>query len=190
MIVRRRSRTTVAVVVVVSLLGLGVSSASHFAAASMPPPTTSTGAAAAPAVGVETESASIFVTVAGTRRQAGTDFCNQAPDTDFCEAFDPATADVIYVDTTVRNETSEALDLTCSYEIDHALIDDQDRALEDTGALYEIEGNPGCNDQLNPGFSVAMSYTYPIPTGHAFIAWRYYNPNVDNAPIVEIPLSE
>ena len=173
-----------------SLLGLGSSSASHFAAASTSPPTSSAVAAGAPAVGVETESASIFVTVVGARRQAGTEFCSQAPDTDFCETFDPATADVIYVDTTVRNETSEALDLTCSYEIDHALIDDQDRSLEDTGALYEIEGNPGCNDQLNPGFSVAMSYTYPIPTGRAFTAWRYYNPNVDNAPEVTIPITE
>ena len=150
-------------------------------------PTTTT--APLPAVGVETESAGIFVTVLGTRRIGAVDFCAGVERANFCESFDPAAADVIYVDTVVRNESVQGLDLTCGYPIDHALIDGRGRELASTGALYEIVGNPGCNDQLNPGFSVNMTYAYPIPTGASFNAWRYRNVDIENAPDITINIA-
>ena len=115
--------------------------------------------------------------------------CSQAPDTDFCETFDPATADVIYVDTTVRNETSEALDLTCSYEIDHALIDDQTAASKTPERSMRSKAIRDATTSFsNPGFPSRCPTPTPFRPA-AFTAWRYYNPNVDNAPEVTIPIT-
>lgn len=79
----------------------------------------------------------------------------------------------LLVKTTVENTGTAPMDLTCSMPIHIVAFDGQDRTFSTVEKLYEIQGNPECNKQLQPGFSSEMTYAYLVPqdehiTGVAF----------------------
>lgn len=79
----------------------------------------------------------------------------------------------VIVDTHIVNNGQVSMDLTCSYPIATALVDDRDRQFDTIDSLYEIRNNPECNSQLQPGFESDMTYIYMVPadakiTGFAF----------------------
>lgn len=88
----------------------------------------------------------------------------------------------LIVKTTVENTGQAAMDLTCSFPIDIVAFDDQNRTFTPVEKSYEIQGNPECNKQLQPGFSSEMTYAFLIPqdakiTGIAFRNTSMNNPN-------------
>ncbi|MGP3999313.1 hypothetical protein [Streptomyces sp. 8N706] len=73
----------------------------------------------------------------------------------------------------VFNDTKASMDLTCSLPIANSLIDDQGRRYDAIGDLYEIPGNPECNEQLRPGSKDEMVFAYRVPKGATITAWEF-----------------
>ncbi len=69
----------------------------------------------------------------------------------------------LLVKTTVKNTGTAPMDLTCSMPIHIVAFDKQDRTFSTVEKLYEIQDNPECNKQLQPGFSAEMTYAYMVP---------------------------
>ncbi len=67
------------------------------------------------------------------------------------------------VTATVANKTKNSIDLTCGWPVDTRLIDDDNANYDPVDDLYRISGNPGCNDNLQPGFAHSMTWIYEIP---------------------------
>jgi hypothetical protein len=63
----------------------------------------------------------------------------------------------------VLNDSKKGLDLTCGYPIKNYLIDNRAREFTSIGKLYRVQGNPGCNEKLQPGFATDMTYIYRVP---------------------------
>lgn len=68
------------------------------------------------------------------------------------------------VTATVKNVGKESLDLTCGWPIEFNLVDSEERLYDPVESLYEIEGNPECNSQLQPGFASDVTYPFLVPT--------------------------
>lgn len=79
----------------------------------------------------------------------------------------------IVLDTVVRNETKASMDLTCGYPVANSLIDDQGRRYDAIKDLFKLQGNPECNDQLQPGFKNGMQYVYRVPAGARIVSWKF-----------------
>ena len=67
------------------------------------------------------------------------------------------------VDTLIENTSKVSMDLTCSWPVDAKGVDSQEREFDKIDELYDLKGNPACNDGLQPGFKADMSYVYLLP---------------------------
>jgi Domain of unknown function (DUF4352) len=76
-----------------------------------------------------------------------------------------AGAKYVQVETLVENAGQKSMDLTCGYPLANKVYDTQKRQYDAVDDLYELPGNPGCNDSLQPGFSSPMTYVYEVPQG-------------------------
>jgi hypothetical protein len=90
-----------------------------------------------------------------------------------------AGAKLVRVDTTVENVGKKSIDLTCGYPIRNNTYDAQKRQFDDVENLYEIPGNPVCNDNLQPGFSAPMSYIYEVPQDAEIQSFGFADSDVD-----------
>lgn len=70
---------------------------------------------------------------------------------------------LVQVTSKVTNHTKASIDLTCGFPIDARLVDDDSANYDPVEDLYKIRGNPGCNDNLQPGFGHSMIWVYEIP---------------------------
>ncbi|CAL9654431.1 hypothetical protein SUDANB54_06752 [Streptomyces sp. enrichment culture] len=104
----------------------------------------------------------------------------------FDGAVKQAGADAKYVilETVVRNETKASMDLTCSLPIINALIDDQGRRFDTIEDLSDVQGNPECNAQLQPGFKDEMKFVYRVPKDANIALWEFeeYDLEAEVAP--------
>lgn len=82
-------------------------------------------------------------------------------------------ATFIFVVTQIDNNAANSMDLTCGYPVGNKLIDSQGRQFDQIDSLYQLLGNPGCNDNLQPGFSSPMTYIYQIPTSTTVTGWAF-----------------
>ncbi|EHM29095.1 hypothetical protein SPW_2553 [Streptomyces sp. W007] len=55
----------------------------------------------------------------------------------------------------------------------NGLLDEQERRYDTIDDLYEVTGNPECNEQLQPGFKDEMQFVYRVPKGAKIIAWEF-----------------
>lgn len=75
----------------------------------------------------------------------------------------------VRIDATVKNGTPQAIDLTCSLPV-IAHVSDGDALYKPVDSLYEIEGTPDCNEDLNPGFESEMTWIFEVPeTAEIFV---------------------
>ncbi|WP_147414485.1 DUF4352 domain-containing protein [Rhodococcus rhodochrous] len=81
----------------------------------------------------------------------------------------------IMVDATVVNETQRSIDLTCGWPIANKMQDARDRMYDAYDDLHYIEGNPGCNDGLQPGFDSRMIWVYEMPVDARPVAFVFYD---------------
>lgn len=69
----------------------------------------------------------------------------------------------VVVETRVENTGQEAWDLTCGFAIQANVFDERDRKFEPVDDLHRIPGNPGCNEDTNPGFTKNMTWVFMLP---------------------------
>jgi hypothetical protein len=69
----------------------------------------------------------------------------------------------VYVETDVLNESAEGIDLTCSDPLEVKLAGAEGRRYDPVEELWEVPGNPECNEQLQPGFSHRMTWVFLVP---------------------------
>lgn len=88
---------------------------------------------------------------------------NDSPNAVFDAQPAPDGGKYVVVETTINNIGATSMDLTCSWPIDVVGVDDQDREFDTVDDRYKYQGNPACNDKLQPGFSSDMTYVFAIP---------------------------
>lgn len=95
---------------------------------------------------------------------------------------------LVSVTTTVENTGTEAWDLTCGFSIQAELVDEQGRHFQPIDDLYKIPGNPGCNEQTNPGFTKTMKWAFEVPQGAKGFKLGFADPiiNYDKLTYVEL----
>ena len=79
----------------------------------------------------------------------------------------------VIVSTRVLNDSTVSIDLTCGYPIANHVIDDRDRQFDSIEKLYQIRGNPECNDDLQPGFASDMTWIYRVPLDANISAFEF-----------------
>jgi hypothetical protein len=92
----------------------------------------------------------------------------------------------------VLNDAARSICLTCSRPIQTYVFDDRGRRFDSIGRLYQIAGNPDCDDHLQPGFTSQMTWVYRVPINAGIVAFEFEdvsdftrNPTV---PPTRIPL--
>ncbi|MGB3673269.1 MAG: hypothetical protein WA988_02390 [Candidatus Nanopelagicales bacterium] len=85
----------------------------------------------------------------------------------------------VRLDTTIKNDGQKSMDLTCSFDVQVVLVDRQRRQFDHVDDQYEIAGNPGCNDGLQPGFSIGMTYVFEVPESADITFFGFGDPSTD-----------
>lgn len=78
------------------------------------------------------------------------------------------------VTTEITNTGKEPVDLTCSYPLEISAFNSANQEYTPIEHLYQVQGNPECNAQLQPGFTSQMIYPFMVPSGAKMIglSWR------------------
>ncbi len=82
-------------------------------------------------------------------------------------------AKFVTVRTEVLNDAARSIDLTCSRPIQTYVFDDCGRRFDSVARLYQIAGNPECNENLQPGFTSPMTWVYRVPVHASIIAFEF-----------------
>jgi|GEM_PF-5414435 len=81
---------------------------------------------------------------------------------------------VAYVD--FLNDRKESVDIYCDFHLGTALYDSDGRRFDHVPALYEIVGNTGCNERIQPGFGSSEAIAFEIPAGATPVAVVFWDP--------------
>jgi hypothetical protein len=99
----------------------------------------------------------------------------------------------IIVETTGTNDTKTGIDLTCGLPVVTNLYDTEGREFSGVNDvdLYERKGNPGCNDNVQPGFPFNMTWAYMVPADATpkMFQWNSLSDSLDDGPVVEVPVT-
>ncbi|MBP2333158.1 hypothetical protein [Corynebacterium freneyi] len=95
---------------------------------------------------------------------------------------------LVTVTTEVENTGTEAWDLTCGFAIQSELVDDQGRHFQPIDSLYRIPGNPGCNEQTNPGFTKTMKWAFEVPETAKGFKLGFADPTVNYDKLTYVEL--
>lgn len=87
----------------------------------------------------------------------------------------PAGGRFIRIDTVVDNAGKKSMDLTCMGPVQIVAVDSQDREFNSIESLYKIVDNPGCNDQLQPGFKDEMTWVFMVPEDAEITGVSFYD---------------
>ncbi|MBT1180857.1 hypothetical protein JS531_02485 [Bifidobacterium sp. CP2] len=63
----------------------------------------------------------------------------------------------------VKNNTSSPLDITCGYPYEIVAFNSKSQQYTPIRSLYQVEGNPECNAQLQPGLTSTVTYPFQTP---------------------------
>ena len=88
------------------------------------------------------------------------------------------------VTTEITNTGKEPIDLTCSYPVEINAYNSENQKYTSIKDLYQVQGNPECNTQLQPGFSSAMTYPFQVPSSATMIglSWKPVHLNEESQP--------
>lgn len=70
----------------------------------------------------------------------------------------------------VKNNTKKPLDITCSYPYEIYALNSDSQQYTPIDALYQVEGNPECNVDLQPGLSTQVTYPFQVPLDVKMVA--------------------
>jgi len=62
-----------------------------------------------------------------------------------------------------QNNRMASVDIYCRFHLGSALFDKDNRKFDHIKSLYDIEGNTGCNDNIQPGFSSSETIAFELP---------------------------
>lgn len=85
----------------------------------------------------------------------------------------------VQIDATVLNSGVTAIDLTCSWPVNAVVVDTQGRNYKPVDSLHELQGTPGCNDDLNPGFDSPMTWIFEVPSTANVTLFGFADTNAD-----------
>lgn len=94
----------------------------------------------------------------------------------------------ITVNTIVTNTSRGSMDLTCGFGVQAHLFNKDGQRYEPVQDLYRIPENPECNDSLNPGFSIEMSWPFEVPEDMKATEFGFANPetNYDDLTLIDV----
>jgi hypothetical protein len=75
----------------------------------------------------------------------------------------------VVLDTLIKNNSTESMDLTCSFPVDIKVFNESFQEYDPAQSLSEMRGNPECNAQLQPGFASKMTYAFMVPKSSKII---------------------
>lgn len=107
----------------------------------------------------------------------------------------PKGGKIILVETKGVNDTKNGIDLTCSFAVRADLLDSEGRRFEGVNDvdLYSIKGNPGCNDDVQPGFPFNMTWAYIVPKEADVTEFQFSSIPKDfeaeEGPVVTVPVT-
>jgi len=93
---------------------------------------------------------------------------------------------VAYVD--FLNDRKESVDIYCDFHLGTALYDSDGRKFDHVRSLYEIVGNTGCNERIQPGFGSSEAIAFEIPEGATPVAVVFWDPQEADDPMGKISL--
>lgn len=82
----------------------------------------------------------------------------------------------VVVDTTVRNDGTQDMDLTCSLGVQAKLVTEPQAEYGPEHELHRVPGNPGCSDYLGAGFDTTMTWIFVVPKDRKVTALGFANP--------------
>ena len=62
-----------------------------------------------------------------------------------------------------QNDGRTSVDIHCNFHLGSALFDKEGRKFDHIKSLYDIEGNTGCNDNIQPGFGSRETIAFELP---------------------------
>jgi len=92
-----------------------------------------------------------------------TDYISGSPNARFTPRKPDDGGKFVILRTRIENKAQESFDLTCAFPIDIKVFNTESQQYDPIENLYEIKGNPECNDQLQPGFKDRMTYAFMVP---------------------------
>lgn len=102
---------------------------------------------------------------------------------EFTERVPRAGGKFVVVDTTVLNDGLTPIDITCAGPIRNTLTTEGQRQYSTVDEQYNIQGNPECNDMLQPGFDAPMKFVYEVPAAAVPVAFGFSDAaNVGDKP--------
>lgn len=102
---------------------------------------------------------------------------NDSPNAVFEDEPAPEGGKFIVVETTIDNVGSTSMDLTCGWPIEIVGVDVEEREFDEIDDLRKYQGNPRCNEKLQPGFSSEMTYVFAIPEDAEFFGMVFRDTN-------------
>lgn len=70
----------------------------------------------------------------------------------------------------VTNNTMKPLDITCGYPYEIFALNSDSQQYTPIDGLYQVEGNPECNAQLQPGMTDTVTYPFMVPLDAKMVA--------------------
>ena len=84
----------------------------------------------------------------------------------------------------ITNTSKQPIDISCSYPVAISALDSSQQQYSPIENLYQVQGNPACNADLQPGMTSKVSYPFQIPsdTHIVGISWYGVDLNASTAP--------
>ncbi len=84
-------------------------------------------------------------------------------------------AKFVVLKSTVTNNSKVGMDLTCGYPIKIIVVNTKEQEYTPIDDLRNIQGNPVCNDSLQPGFSAEMTWAFEVPATSEVLAAAFWD---------------
>lgn len=73
----------------------------------------------------------------------------------------------------VTNNTQKPLDITCSYPYEIIALNSKNQQYTPIDDLFQVEGNPRCNAELQPGMTSTVTYPFQVPASTKIVALAF-----------------
>ena len=72
-------------------------------------------------------------------------------------------AKFVWAKISFQNQSMASVDIHCNFHLGSALYDREGRKFDHMRGLYRIDGNTGCNDNIQPGFGSRETIVFEMP---------------------------
>ncbi|MFT8531729.1 hypothetical protein [Bifidobacterium aquikefiri] len=88
------------------------------------------------------------------------------------------------VNVVITNTGKQPIDISCSYPLSIKAINTESQQYSPIDSLYQVQGNPGCNADLQPGLTEKVTYPFVVPSSAHMIGivWYGVDENATSTP--------